>query len=118
MHDIIFHLGQRIKRYRIQKGLSQEHLAELADCHPTYIGQIERGEKNATIESIFKLSSALHISLSELFYELETEVQPPHIDSGTNAIPLKCYNLILAKEPQEQTLLYNILVEIERYKKP
>ena len=37
-----------------KQGLSQEKLAELSGCHPTYIGQIERGEKNATIESIEK----------------------------------------------------------------
>lgn len=43
-------IGLRIRNYRIQSGLNQEQLAELAGCHPTYIGQIERGEKNATIE--------------------------------------------------------------------
>lgn len=42
-------IGLRIRNYRIQSGLNQEQLAELAGCHPTYIGQIERGEKNATI---------------------------------------------------------------------
>lgn len=39
-------IGLRIRNYRIQSGLNQEQLAELAGCHPTYIGQIERGEKN------------------------------------------------------------------------
>lgn len=38
-------IGLRIRNYRIQSGLNQEQLAELAGCHPTYIGQIERGEK-------------------------------------------------------------------------
>ena len=52
MSDIAKILGQRIRNYRTAKGFSQEKLAELSGCHPTYIGQIERGEKNATIESI------------------------------------------------------------------
>lgn len=56
-------IGLRIRNYRIQSGLNQEQLAELAGCHPTYIGQIERGEKNATIESILKITKALKISL-------------------------------------------------------
>lgn len=38
-------IGLRIRNYRIQSGLNQEQLAELAGCHPTYIGQNERGEK-------------------------------------------------------------------------
>ena len=45
-------IGQRIRNYRLQNKLSQEELAERAGCHHTYIGQIERGEKNASIESI------------------------------------------------------------------
>ena len=47
-------IGDRIRAYRNQKGWSQEYLAEKADVHHTYIGQLERGEKNATIESISK----------------------------------------------------------------
>ena len=66
MSDIAKILGQRIRRYRTAKGLSQEKLAEFSGCHPTYIGQIERGEKNATIESIEKISAALNVSLSTL----------------------------------------------------
>lgn len=56
MSDIAKIIGQRIRNYRTQKGLSQEKLAELAGCHPTYIGQLERGEKNATLESVEKIS--------------------------------------------------------------
>ena len=59
MSDIAKIIGQRIRNYRTQKGLSQEKLAELAGCHPTYIGQLERGEKNATLESGDSFSSRL-----------------------------------------------------------
>ena len=67
MGDIAKILGQRIRNYRTEKGLSQEKLAELSGCHHTYVGQLERGEKNATIESIEKIASALKVSLSSLF---------------------------------------------------
>lgn len=59
-------LGMRIRYCRKQQKISQETLAELADLHPTYIGQIERGEKNATIDSLFHISRGLNIPLSKL----------------------------------------------------
>lgn len=55
MSEIAKIIGQRVRNYRTEKGLSQEKLAEMSGCHPTYIGQVERGEKNATLESIEKL---------------------------------------------------------------
>ena len=70
MSDIAKVIGQRIRNYRTSAGLSQEKLAELSGCHPTYIGQLERGEKNATVESIEKIASALNVSLSKLFEQL------------------------------------------------
>ena len=66
MSDIAKSVGQRIRNYRTQLGWSQEKLAELSGCHPTYIGQLERGEKNATLESIEKIASAINIPLSKL----------------------------------------------------
>ena len=45
MSDMSKALGLRIRNYRTQKELSQDKLAELSGCHPTYIGQLERGEK-------------------------------------------------------------------------
>lgn len=63
MSEIAKTIGQRVRNYRIDKGLSQEKLAELSGCHPTYIGQVERGEKNATLESIEKIASAMNCFL-------------------------------------------------------
>lgn len=111
MSDIAKILGQRIRNYRTAKGLSQEKLAELSGCHPTYIGQIERGEKNATIESIEKISAALNISLSKLFEKLGSQ------DNGVRNIPLECYEFLSAKPREEQEHIYRILLEMEKYKK-
>ena len=57
MSEIAKVIGQRIRNYRLQVGLSQEKIAELSGCHPTYIGQVERGEKNTTLESIEGIQS-------------------------------------------------------------
>lgn len=70
MSEIAKTIGQRVRNYRIDKGLSQEKLAELSGCHPTYIGQVERGEKNATLESIEKIASAMNVSLAQLFEKI------------------------------------------------
>lgn len=110
MSDIAKSIGQRIRNYRIQQGLSQEKLAEFSGCHPTYIGQLERGEKNATIESIEKISLALDIPLSKLFEKLGGH------DNITRDIPLECYELLSAKTTEEQARLYQILLELEKYK--
>ena len=108
MSDIAKIIGQRIRNYRTQKGLSQEKLAELAGCHPTYIGQLERGEKNATLESVEKIASAMDISLSELFDKLGK--------SGSNNIAAKCYDLVASKNEAEQKQLYKMLQEMDKYK--
>ena len=108
MSDIAKIIGQRIRNYRTQKGLSQEKLAELAGCHPTYIGQLERGEKNTTLESVEKIASAMDISLSELFDKLGK--------SGGNNIAAKCYDLVASKNEAEQKQLYKMLQEMDKYK--
>ncbi len=102
-------IGQRIRNYRTQQKLSQEKLAELSGCHPTYIGQVERGEKNATLESIEKIASALNIPLSQLFEKLDEREK-------SDSIPLKCYEFLSTKTKSEQEQLYRMLIEIDNYK--
>ena len=109
MSEIAKFVGQRIRNYRTQQKLSQEKLAELSGCHPTYIGQLERGEKNATLESIEKIASALNLPLSKLFEKLDDI-------NAVDSIPLKCYEFFSAKSKTEQEQLYRILMEIDKYK--
>lgn len=109
MSDLVKVIGQRIRNYRTEQNLSQEKLAELCSCHPTYIGQVERGEKNATLESIEKIASALSVSLSTLFEKLGAE-------NNADNIPLKCYELVASKNKSEQEQLYKLLLQIEQYK--
>ena len=110
MSDIAKVIGQRIRNYRTAAGLSQEKLAELSGCHPTYIGQLERGEKNATIESVERIAFALGISLSKLFEKLGEQ------GYDEKSIPLACYEFLSAKSKDEQEQLYKILLEMDKYK--
>ena len=60
-------LGSRIRELRIEKGLSQEKLSFECDLDRTYIGSVERGERNIAAINLKKISKALNISISNLF---------------------------------------------------
>lgn len=58
--------GTKLRLIREAKGLSQEELAELAGLHRTYVGSVERGERNPTLLILLKLANALAVPLSTL----------------------------------------------------
>ena len=60
--------GKRLRYLRKAKGLSQEDLAFKAGIHRTYVGGIERGERNPSLKNIAAIAKALGVSLPELFY--------------------------------------------------
>ena len=63
-------VGQNIRAYRKQARLSQEKLAERADLHHNYIGELERGEKAATVDTLLKIARALNVRVRDLVNEL------------------------------------------------
>ena len=65
--NILNSFGSRLREERHKRGLSQEELAEIAGLHRTYIGMIERGEKNITLENIERLANALKVKISDFF---------------------------------------------------
>jgi transcriptional regulator with XRE-family HTH domain len=73
-------VGNRIQELRKARGWTQENLAERSGLHPTYIGGIERGERNATIASFCKIADALGISLAGL-----VKVEPHDLERQFNA---------------------------------
>jgi len=64
--ELLKKFGKKVREERKKLGLSQETLAEKAGVHRTYIGMIERGEKNITIANIHKISKALKVKISKL----------------------------------------------------
>jgi transcriptional regulator with XRE-family HTH domain len=65
--EILIKFGKKVREIRIKQNLSQEKLATKAGVHRTYIGMIERAEKNITLENIEKVAKALGLSVKELF---------------------------------------------------
>jgi transcriptional regulator with XRE-family HTH domain len=66
--------GQRIRQLREQQNLSQEDFAELCNLHRTYIGGIERGERNIGLLNILYIAQALNVPPSELFNDFNSKV--------------------------------------------
>lgn len=69
--EILQGLSMQLVKYRKQSGLSQEKLAELANIHRTYISQIERGLKSPTLETIFRICSALNVKPNQFIKDVE-----------------------------------------------
>jgi len=67
MEDIRIRFGKAVRQRRSKTGLSQEAFADLCGLDRTYIGGIERGERNVALLNVEKIAKALRISLSDLF---------------------------------------------------
>lgn len=63
---MLLKFGRKVRAERERRNISQEKLGELADVHRTYVGMIERGEKNITLLNIEKLAQALDLSLKQI----------------------------------------------------
>lgn len=59
-------IGANIRKYRVQRDVSQEHLALESGIHPAYISKLERGEKCPTIDTLYRLARALGIPIYKL----------------------------------------------------
>ncbi len=64
--SISIKFGERVREIRVSKNLSQEQLADLASVHRTYIGMVERAEKNITLVNIEKVANGLNVNITEL----------------------------------------------------
>lgn len=101
MGEISEKFGQRIRYYRKKKHLSQEQLSELCELHPTYIGQLERGEKNPSIETISQLCKGLNLTPEKLFENFSI--------CDEESIAQKAYELFLNVPPEKQEALLELL---------
>lgn len=68
-------VGQRIRKLRVERRLSQEELALVSELTPAYLGRVERGEKCPSVETVFKISKGLGVPLYELL-DLSDEGTP------------------------------------------
>ena len=70
--------GQAIRHHRRTRKLSQEKLALLAGINRTYMGDVERGERNIALRNMMKIAEVLQIRLSELVRTMESELRKVH----------------------------------------
>jgi transcriptional regulator with XRE-family HTH domain len=102
-------VGERLRSKRKELGWSQEYTAEQADLHPTYIGQVERGEKNATIDSITRICTALQYPMEHLFQHIILE-------DTSDPIANECFEIVSQQPKSDQEYLLFILRKIIEYK--
>ena len=86
--------------------MTQEELAETATLHPTYIGQVERGEKNLTLTSLEKIVAALGITFTELFENME-------VATNQKSVASQCYEIVSRKTMENQKKILDILLQID-----
>ena len=103
--DLRKSFGDRIRSLRTTAGLSQEELAEKSGLHPTYIGGIERGERNPSLESIAKFAQAFGISIDTLF-DVPSLGAEPGEDLSIEAQIVKLINPL---HPKEKKLILEIV---------
>ncbi|WP_372663793.1 helix-turn-helix domain-containing protein [Cohnella sp.] len=117
MSSIVILVGEKIRALRQHRDLSQEKLAFKAGLNTSYIGQVERGEKSATIVSLEKLAIALDVDLEEMFRfdkEIAEEVDLSFVEKI--AYELK------GRSEEEQGDIYNLVKQLlwfrdKKYKK-
>ena len=104
--DITTEIGNRIRFYRKERKISQEELALQSDLHPSYIGQLERGTKTPSIDTIYKITKSLDITMSEFLKSIET------IDTAEDSYAMKAYYLIEQESLNDQKSIYEIIKKI------
>lgn len=109
MGRVVDNFGERVKYFHNQQKLRQEKLAELSELHPSYIGQIERGEKTCSIETAVKISKGLQIPIERLM----GKITPLQEDTD---IPNQVYNKLLKMSDKDQKSISNIIDQIIEYK--
>ena len=96
--------GTRIRELRKAQGLSQEALAERAELHPTYIGGVERGERNLSFDSIVKIAHALGLSLNALFgFDIKQPVTQDEL------LTAEILGLVQGLEPKAKNLVRDVV---------
>ncbi|UNK18392.1 helix-turn-helix domain-containing protein [Paenibacillus sp. N3/727] len=104
MNEIIRRLGKRIRQLRKKQGISQDTLGERSGLHNNYIGQVERGEKNVTIDSLCKIAAGLDVSMEELFRYIDPMKQPDEIG--------QINELLSSRSTEDQAMILSVMKRI------
>lgn len=106
-------IGDKIKAIRKEKGLTQEKLADRAQLTYQYIGAVERGTRNISMDSLERIISALDVDFSQLLNQRNSANIPISGDKGDKEYILTLHSHLLKnRSVQEITAIYNINKEI------
>lgn len=112
MSDIGRQIGENIRLTRKSKGLSQEQLALRAEINASYMGQVERGEKNPTIEVLGKIATALNTTLEQLVHLGNPNRQDDDSASYSDKIISQMTGLSL----KEQEVVYRFVKQLVQFR--
>ncbi|MFN2340728.1 MAG: helix-turn-helix domain-containing protein [Halanaerobium sp.] len=96
------YIGKKIKEYRKIKDLTQENLGEKAGLHYTYIGQVERGEKEPSLKSLIKIADALGVGVDKLLINYD-------LSSDASIQISNITDLLLKRDEKELEMIYTLL---------
>lgn len=111
VNNVVILVGERIRALRQLRDLSQEKLAFKAGMNISYIGQIERGEKSATIVSLEKIATALDVGLEEIF-RFDNDI----VDKEDSSFIEKIAYELKGRTEEEQKDIYKFVKELLAFK--
>lgn len=106
--EVLKQVGARIRVLRKEKGLSQEALGEKGGFHFSYIGQIERGEKNVALLNLAKIANALEVNLLQLFAYVEEDMRLTESETDLQEIVA----MLRTSNPQQIRIVKNVIQQI------
>ncbi|WP_424768066.1 helix-turn-helix domain-containing protein [Paenibacillus sp. sgz302251] len=114
MSEIAGLIGENIRSLRKKRGLSQEQLALRADINASYMGQVERGEKNPTIDVLSKIAFALQIPIEQLV----NVISDPEVsdDNVADAYAHKIAHQLNGLSLREQEAVYKFVKQLVQFK--
>lgn len=110
MSDFLKLVGGRIRTIRKMNGLTQEELAEKAGLQYTYIGGVERGERNISLETLEKIIDRLDITPYELFKIEESDIDSALFDKKRKIEGIN--NLLIGRDEKEIAMVYRLVKDI------
>ena len=102
MNELLVVLGKRIHDLRAARKWSQEEFAHVSGFHRTYVGQIERGEKNMSFDNLVKVADALGLTMSALLDGLEhgttSNLKSPRAEAGAVGVKEAAHRVLAARK--------------------
>ncbi|MEW4430355.1 helix-turn-helix transcriptional regulator [Paenibacillus pabuli] len=108
MSELLDLVGARIRDIRKAQGLSQEVLAEKAGFNSSYIGFIERAERNISLKNLEKIAAALNVGVGELFTYMQEKSELSDDDENVKRL----ISLLRKHDSDEISMALNVITEI------